>query len=152
MRTTKQQQQARRETLRPHPMRDQIVDVMRSYGRPISPMRLSRIIDATLGSVAYHVRTLVSAGVIELADEGRVRGAVEHYYALTDDDEDTQLNDPIGTLLGLCGTLTLPSSDGGYPRPTQLDDEARAELEVIIAKVRTWVEDVVVEADRRVAR
>jgi DNA-binding transcriptional ArsR family regulator len=126
--TTKTQKQRRRATLRPHPARDQIVDVMRSYGRPISPTRLSKITGSTLGSIAYHVRTLVSAGVVELADEGRVRGAVEHFYALTGQDEDTHLADPVGTLLSLCGALTVPADDGGYPCPVDLDDDARQEL------------------------
>lgn len=36
--------------LRPHPLRDQILDVMRSYGQPISPRRLSEpgIVDCTV--------------------------------------------------------------------------------------------------------
>ena len=86
MTSTKKEQAKRRASLRPHPVRDQIVDIMRSYGKPISPMRISRITGGTLGSVAYHVRTLSAAGVIELADEGRVRGAVVHHYALVSDD------------------------------------------------------------------
>ena len=32
------------------------------------------------GTVAYHVRTLLQLGLIELVDETRVRGAVEHHY------------------------------------------------------------------------
>jgi DNA-binding transcriptional ArsR family regulator len=129
MMTTKKEQQQRRATLRPHPARDQIVDVMRSYGKPISPMQLVRITGETLGSTAYHVRTLVEAGIVELADEGRVRGAVEHFYALAPGDEDeTSLADPVGQLLGLCGALTVPAPDGGYPRPTVLDDPARDQL------------------------
>ena len=79
---TKKEKAERRASLRPHPARDQILDVMRSYGKPISPTQLARITGGTLGPSAYHVRTLVSAGVVELADEGRVRGAVEHFYAL----------------------------------------------------------------------
>ena len=35
---------------------------------------------ASLGTVAYHVRTLQQLGLIELVDETRVRGAVEHHY------------------------------------------------------------------------
>ena len=47
--------------------RDQIVDAMRSYGQPISPTRLAEVTGNTLGSVAYHVRTLLGAGVVTLA-------------------------------------------------------------------------------------
>ncbi|MCW3004731.1 MAG: winged helix-turn-helix transcriptional regulator [Conexibacter sp.] len=150
MASTKRQQQQRRATLRPHPARDQIIDVMRSYGRPISPTRLAKVTGATLGSVAYHVRTLVAAGVVELADEGRVRGAVEHFYALVPNDEDTQLADPVGTLLGLCGALTVPSPDGGYPRPALLDEHARDELRTIIERLRPQVQGIVAGATQRV--
>ena len=94
MAISKRQQQQRRSTLRPHPARDQIVDAMRSYGQPISPTRLAEVTGNTLGSVAYHVRTLLAAGVVELAEEGRVRGAVEHFYALVPDNE-AEINDPL---------------------------------------------------------
>jgi DNA-binding transcriptional ArsR family regulator len=150
MPTTKKQMKKRRETLRPHPARAQIVDVMRSYGRPISPTQLARITGGSLGSTAYHVRTLVSAGVVELADEGRVRGAVEHFYALVDgDDEDLQLADPVSQLLGLCGALTVPGPDGGYPRPTVLDAAARKQLQRVIARLRPEVRDIVTASTSR---
>jgi DNA-binding transcriptional ArsR family regulator len=136
---TKKQMELRRATLRPHPARDQIVDVMRSYGKPISPTQLSRITGATLGSVAYHVRTLVAAGVVELADEGRVRGAVEHFYGLVLDDRDAQLSDPVGALLALCGALTVPGAEGSYPQPTTLDDHGRRDLRELIEKLQPKV-------------
>ena len=146
---TKRQQQQRRSTLRPHPARDQIVDAMRSYGQPISPTRLAEVTGNTLGSVAYHVRTLLGAGVVTLAEEGRVRGAVEHFYALVPDEQEGQLTDPVGQLLGLCGALTVPGSDGGYPRPTVLDAPAREKLQKVIARLRPEVRDIVAEATAR---
>jgi DNA-binding transcriptional ArsR family regulator len=150
MATTKKEKQKRRETLRPHPARDQILDVMRAYGKPISPTQLSRITSGTLGSTAYHVRTLVAAGVVELADEGRVRGAVEHFYALVPgDEEETRLTDPIGQLLAICGALTVPDAGGGYPRPAVLDDPAREELRRLIARVRPEVQEIVAAASAR---
>jgi DNA-binding transcriptional ArsR family regulator len=146
---TRRAQQQRRASLRPHPARDQIVELMRSYGQPISPTRLARITDMTLGSVAYHVRTLVSAGIIELADEGRVRGAVEHFYALVRNDEDTQLGDPVRDLLRLCSALTVASDDGGYPQPAVLDAESREELVDILEEIRPRVRGVVAGSMRR---
>ena len=151
MATTKKQMEHRRETLRPHPAREKIVDVMRSYGKPISPTQIHRITGGSLGSTAYHVRTLVAAGVVELADEGRVRGAVEHFYALVRDEDDIQLADPVGQLLGLCGALTVPASDGGYPRPSVLDDSARKQLRRLIAQLRPEVRDIVAAATARTA-
>jgi DNA-binding transcriptional ArsR family regulator len=143
----KRQQELRRRTLRPHPTRHQIIDVMRTYGQPISPPRLSKITGVTLGSVAYHVRTLVAAGVIEFVDEGRVLGAVEHFYALAADEEATQLTDPIETLLGLCGALTVASTNGDYP----LDKQARGELRAVLDELRPKVRTIVAEASRRAA-
>jgi DNA-binding transcriptional ArsR family regulator len=147
---TKRQQQQRRKTLRPHPTRDQIVDAMRSYGEPISPTRLAEVTGNTLGAVAYHVRTLLSAGVVELAEEGRVRGAVEHFYALVPDNE-ADLNDPLVGLQKLCGVLTLPNPDGGYPVPVPLDGEARAALQKLLDTLRPKVQKIVKDTAKRTA-
>jgi len=151
--TTKRQQTEqtqRRKTLRPHPARDQIVDAMRSYGRPISPTRLSEVTGNTLGSVAYHVRTLLGAGVVELAEEGRVRGAVEHFYALVPDNE-ADLNDPVAGLQRLCGALTVPAENGGYPQPIALDAQGRAELQKLLDTLRPKVQRIVRETAKRTA-
>jgi DNA-binding transcriptional ArsR family regulator len=148
--TSKKEKKQRRDRLRPHPARDQILDVMRSYGKPISPTQLARITGGALGSTAYHVRTLVSAGVVELADEGRVRGAVEHFYALVPgDEEDLRIVDPITQLLGLCGALTVPAADGGYPRPSVVDDLARERLTALLDRLRPEVQQIVAEAVAR---
>ena len=136
---TKKQMAARRATLRPHPVRERIVDTMRSYDKPISPTELWRITGGTLGSVAYHVRTLVEAGVIELADEGRARGAVEHFYALVRDEQEPQLSESIRTLLALCGALTVPGAKGNYPQQVVLDDNARQELGGLIERLQPKV-------------
>jgi DNA-binding transcriptional ArsR family regulator len=145
---SKRQQQQRRRTLRPHPTRDQIVDAMRSYGEPISPTRLSEVTGNTLGAVAYHVRTLLDAGVVELAQEGRVRGAVEHFYALVPDHAQ-EIADPLVGLQKLCGALTLPSRDGGYPVPVALDDEARAQLQKLLDGLSPKVRRIVRETAKR---
>jgi DNA-binding transcriptional ArsR family regulator len=147
---TKRQQTQRRKTLRPHPTRDKIVDAMRTYGEPISPTRLSEVTGDTLGAVAYHVRTLRAAGVVVLAEEGRVRGAVEHFYALVPDNE-ADLNDPLVGLQKLCGVLTLPNADGGYPVEVALDAEARAALQKILDGVRPKVQRIVKETAKRTA-
>jgi DNA-binding transcriptional ArsR family regulator len=151
--TTKQERQQHRRRMRPHPARDQIVDVMRSYGKPISPTQLSRITGGSIGATAYHVRTLVDAGVVELADEGRVRGAVEHFYILTPGDgSEIQLVDPIRQLLSICGALTVPDPDGGYPCRSALDDAAREYLEGILSQLRPEVQRVVAESTGRIRR
>jgi DNA-binding transcriptional ArsR family regulator len=144
------EQQKRRKTLRPHPARDQIVDAMRSYGQPISPTRLAEVTGNTLGSIAYHVRTLLAAGVVELAEEGRVRGAVEHFYALVPDNE-AEINDPLVGLQKLCGVLTLPTGENGYPQPIPLDDEGRAQMQKLLDTMRPKVQRIVRETAKRTA-
>ena len=48
--------------------------------RAATPVELARWLNATVGTVAYHVRTLRSLGLIELVAETRVRGGLAHHY------------------------------------------------------------------------
>jgi DNA-binding transcriptional ArsR family regulator len=147
---TKSQQDQRRKTLRPHRARDTIADAMRTYGEPMSPTRLAEITGISLGSVAYHVRTLRDAGVVRLAHEARVRGAVEHFYALVADN-DADLNDPMIDLQKLCGFLTVTGADG-YPTPLTLDAQARAEMQRTLDGLRPRVKTILDKAARRQRR
>ena len=61
-----------------HPLRIRILALLTE--RVASPVELAEWLDASLGVVAYHVRTLHRLGMIELVKETRVRGAVEHHY------------------------------------------------------------------------
>jgi DNA-binding transcriptional ArsR family regulator len=61
-----------------HPVRARAMAMLRE--RQASPAELSNWLGTTLGATAYHVRTLHRLGLIELVAEGRVRGAVEHFY------------------------------------------------------------------------
>ena len=61
-----------------HPLRVRILALLDE--RTASPVELAGWLDATLGTVAYHVRTLERMGLIELVRQTRVRGAVEHHY------------------------------------------------------------------------
>jgi DNA-binding transcriptional ArsR family regulator len=61
-----------------HPLRVRILAMVQE--RTASPSQLSQWLGATLGTTAYHVRALHQLGLIELADETRVRGAIEHHY------------------------------------------------------------------------
>jgi DNA-binding transcriptional ArsR family regulator len=61
-----------------HPLRIRILAMLAD--RTASPVQLSAKLDATLGTVAYHVRTLHSLGLVELVDTRQRRGATEHYY------------------------------------------------------------------------
>jgi DNA-binding transcriptional ArsR family regulator len=61
-----------------HPLRVRILAMLDE--RTASPVELAGWLGASLGTVAYHVRTLERMGLIELIHETRVRGAVEHHY------------------------------------------------------------------------
>jgi DNA-binding transcriptional ArsR family regulator len=64
-----------------HPLRVRILALLDE--RVASPVELAGWLGATLGTVAYHVRTLERIGLVELVHETRVRGAVEHHYRAT---------------------------------------------------------------------
>src|SRR6202012_276932 len=49
--------------------------------RDSSPVQLAEHLDASLGTVAYHVRTLERLGLIEMVATHQRRGATEHVYA-----------------------------------------------------------------------
>ena len=59
-----------------------------------SPTKIAKEFDMHVGTVGYHVRVLEQLGAVELTDEKMVRGAVEHFYKTTIDDDP-----PIETLL-----------------------------------------------------
>jgi DNA-binding transcriptional ArsR family regulator len=61
-----------------HPLRIRILAMLEE--QPASPVQLTQKLDATLGTVAYHVRTLHQLGLVELVDTRQRRGATEHYY------------------------------------------------------------------------
>jgi DNA-binding transcriptional ArsR family regulator len=61
-----------------HPLRVRILAMLDE--RKASPNQLAGWLGTSLGVVAYHVRMLSQLELIELVDETRVRGAVEHHY------------------------------------------------------------------------
>lgn len=69
-----------------HPHRLRVLLELGDTDRALSPVELAgtgRFAGVTLGTTSYHVRAAAAAGLIQLADEARVRGAVQHFYALT---------------------------------------------------------------------
>jgi DNA-binding transcriptional ArsR family regulator len=61
-----------------HPVRMRLLAVLEK--EPASPKMLAERLAMPLGTIAYHVRTLRSLGLLELVDTKQRRGAVEHYY------------------------------------------------------------------------
>lgn len=66
-----------------HPYRVAILDRLARVGE-LSPRGFSADEGAPLGTVSYHFRTIAKAGLVELVRTEQRRGAIEHYYALTD--------------------------------------------------------------------
>jgi len=64
-----------------HPLRVRILALLQE--RTASPRELAEWLDATLGTVSYHVRTLHDFGLIELVKTTQVRGAIAHHYKAT---------------------------------------------------------------------
>lgn len=79
-----------------HPLRAECWTILAE--RVASPNELSRLVDDSLANVAYHVKVLLGAGVIELVDTAPRRGAVEHFYRAIDrpnaSDEETAARSP----------------------------------------------------------
>ena len=61
-----------------HPLRVRILAILEE--RTASAVELSRMLQADIGVVAYHVRKLHQLGLIELERETRVRGAIQRHY------------------------------------------------------------------------
>ena len=61
-----------------HPLRVQALSVLAE--RSASPKEIAAELGAPVGNVSYHVRELERVGLIELVDEQKRRGAVEHFY------------------------------------------------------------------------
>jgi DNA-binding transcriptional ArsR family regulator len=61
-----------------HPLRVQALSILTE--RPASPKELAAELGSPVGNVSYHVRELEEVGLIELVDEKKRRGAVEHFY------------------------------------------------------------------------
>jgi DNA-binding transcriptional ArsR family regulator len=64
-----------------HPIRQQILQILNR--EVASPNQIAQEIHESLGTVSYHVKTLVDLGAIELVRTQPVRGALEHFYTAT---------------------------------------------------------------------
>lgn len=61
-----------------HPLRVRILGILED--RAASPVELTQHLDASLGTISYHVRQLHQLGLLELVGETPRRGAIEHHY------------------------------------------------------------------------
>lgn len=70
-----------------HPARRRVLRALLDGGVPSSPARLAVALELPVGSVGYHVRVLREFGAVSLDSEEMVRGAVEHFYVATIEDD-----------------------------------------------------------------
>ncbi|MGY0235425.1 ArsR/SmtB family transcription factor [Longispora urticae] len=64
-----------------HPVRQRILSTL--DGRESTLRDLSVALDAVRGTIAYHLRVLREAGLVEVVRTRRVQGGVEQYYGKT---------------------------------------------------------------------
>jgi DNA-binding transcriptional ArsR family regulator len=61
-----------------HPLRVRILAILEEGEH--SPTKIANLLGASLGVVAYHVRTLHQLGLVDLVSTTPRRGAIEHHY------------------------------------------------------------------------
>jgi DNA-binding transcriptional ArsR family regulator len=152
-----------------HPVRVRIMAMLQE--RKASPNELSQWLGTTLGATAYHVRTLHKLGLIELVDETRVRGAVEHHYKAKARPKVTQENwskaspvakqAAVGSQLKMLEDYTNASAAaGGFDRAdavlerktARVDDKGWAALAAEAAKFLERVDKIEADAAKRIAK
>lgn len=151
-----------------HPLRVRVLAMLDE--RTASPHQLAGWLGASLGTVAYHVRTLEQLGLIELVDETRVRGAVEHHYRarerLSVTAEAWAQAPPIAKQAAVGSTLDViaqyaraSAAAGGFDRPdaqlrralVKLDARGFAQLSKAIDKLVEQAEKIEAAAAQRIA-
>jgi DNA-binding transcriptional ArsR family regulator len=152
-----------------HPVRVRIMAMLQE--RKASPNELSQWLGTTLGATAYHVRTLHKLGLIELVDETRVRGAVEHHYKAKARPKVTQENwskaspvakqAAVGSQLKMLEDYTNASAAaGGFDRndavierkTARVDDKGWAAITAEAAKFLERVDKIEADAAKRIAK
>lgn len=149
-----------------HPLRIRILALLGE--RNASPVQISEHLEATLGTVAYHVRVLENLGLIELTETHQRRGATEHVYAAR---EHPQISDQawmaaspitkqvvVTSVLAQVGAYaTQSATSGGFDRSDahlsrsslKMDEKGWAEL---AAASKKWLAEVERIGDRTRAR
>src|SRR4051812_567432 len=152
-----------------HPLRVRILALLDE--RTASPVELAGWLGATLGTTAYHVRTLERIGLIELVRETRVRGAVEHHYRAkprpTVSDDAWAAAPPIAKQAAVSASLQTidayaraASAAGGFdhgnahpPRtPLRLDTRGWGELSRACIRLLSQIDRIEAAANERMER
>jgi DNA-binding transcriptional ArsR family regulator len=152
-----------------HPLRYRILQALNH--RVASPSELAKELGEPLGNVAYHVKILAENDAIEQVRTAPVRGAVEHFYRATIRpwfDEDQWARLPISVRRRMSGEVFQDIWDDvvaaverdGFDDPKthlsrtwlDLDDQAYAELEDLLATVLDRALELHAESAPRLAK
>jgi hypothetical protein len=122
-----------------HPLRERIVRAIDATENGVmSPNQLSIALDEPLGNVSYHVKTLRDDGCVELIKTEPRRGAVEHFYRVTDgiltEDKTSEALKRIAKLMpkgavgkkGVLGAIAQELCNAGF-HPDKIDGDELAE-------------------------
>lgn len=151
-----------------HPLRVAILAVLEE--RTASPSEIATELDASLGLVSYHVRTLARYGLVKLVDTRPRRGALEHYYRAEEPPVLTseaweQVPSIVkqatirATLTQLSGHVNDAAQAGGFERssahlsrsPMTLDQRGWNELAVLFDRLLADCEQIAAASADRLA-
>ncbi|HEX8648943.1 MAG TPA: helix-turn-helix domain-containing protein [Thermoleophilaceae bacterium] len=149
-----------------HPLRIHILELL--DGRIASPRELAAELGAPLSNTSYHVRQLVSFGLVELVARTARRGAIEHHY--TSKGSPTLSDSDWGSLPSIIKKTVLRTTvkkaitemaeaaqAGGFERPDihytrtagNLDPQAWSEVSLTLREALERVERIVEESSER---
>lgn len=152
-----------------HPLRVRILAILDE--RVASPAQIAPDLDANLGVVAYHVRTLERLGLLKEAGTRQVRGATQHFYKAA---ERPTMSDPAwddtppaakqamvgATLQQINDYVSASAAAGGFDdaaahitrRKVLLDEQGRVDVARALTDMVAKVEKIEAAAARRAAR
>jgi DNA-binding transcriptional ArsR family regulator len=152
-----------------HPLRVRILAILEE--RTASPVQLAELLEASLGVVSYHVRTLERFGLIKLVRTNPVRGAVEHHYRANErptiSDEGWENAAPVAkqaflsSYLQQVGAYTnAAAASGGFDRSdahfsrtvAKLDGKAWSQLAKACEQLLAKIDTIEAEAAKRIAK
>lgn len=149
-----------------HPLRIHILELL--DGRVASPRELADELGAPLSNTSYHVRQLVSLGLVELVGRTARRGAIEHHY--TSKGKPTFSDDGWGALPSIIKRTILldaikkaiaemarAAEEGGFERPdihytrtvAKLDRQAWTDVSRQLRETLERIEQIVEESAER---
>jgi DNA-binding transcriptional ArsR family regulator len=94
-----------------HPLRRRMLRMIVKQGEPLSPAQMARELGMPVDTVTYHAKVLWHFEAVEPIGEQQVRGAAEHFYEVTIENDP-----PLEALL----EETREADDGG----TEVEEDA----------------------------